>query len=139
EWPTVPPSPIWSAVVGDGYSGPVIAKGRVYVMGREAGSMETCLCFDAATGKRIWRHAYSTSYMPPDPRAGAGPKSTPTVDGDRVYMLGLGGMFTCLETETGRLLWKHDFGKEYWGVEKDAEGVDTYFPPCGATASAIVE
>jgi len=108
-------------------------------MGREAGSMETCLCFDAATGKRIWRHAYSTSYMPPDPRAGAGPKATPTVDGDRVYMLGLGGMFTCLETETGRVLWKHDFGKEYWGVEKDAEGVDTYFPPCGATASAIVE
>lgn len=139
EWPTAVPPPAWTASVGEGYSSPVIANGRVYVMGRDPNSMETCLCFDASTGKPIWKHAYSTSYHPPDPRAGDGPKSTPTFDRDRVYFLGLGGMFTCLDAATGKELWKHDFAKEYFGVEKDMDGVDSWFPPCGNAASAIVE
>ncbi len=139
DWPAAAPSPAWTADVGEGYSGPVISKGRVFVMGREAGSMETCLCFDAATGKRLWRQAYSVSYTPVDPRAGTGPKSTPTVDKDRVYMLGIGGMFTCLGVETGKVLWQHDFTKDYWGIEKDEAGADKWFPVCGVAASAIVD
>lgn len=138
-WPAAAPAPAWKGAVGEGFSGIVVADGRVFVMGREEKNQETCLCFDAQTGSRLWRHAYQTSYIPPDPRAGNGPKSTPTVDGDRVYMLGLGGMFTCLDAKTGKLLWSHDFQKEAWGVEKDMDGVDKWFPPCGNTASAIVE
>jgi outer membrane protein assembly factor BamB len=138
EWPAAAPAPAWKSVVGDGYSSPVIAGGRVFVMGREKDE-ETCLAFDAQTGSRLWRHGYKADYLPPDPRAGVGPKSTPTVDGDRVYMLGLGGMFTCLDVKTGSVLWSHDFRKEAWGVEKDAEGVDKWFPPCGNASSVVVE
>jgi outer membrane protein assembly factor BamB len=54
-------------------------------------------------------------------------------------MLGLGGMFHCLDAKTGRVLWKHDFQKEYWGVEKSKLGEDAWFPACGATASALVD
>src|SRR6185369_8644593 len=39
----------------------------------------------------------------------------------------------------GRVLWKHDFRAEYWGVEKDEEGVDKWFPVCGNAASAIAD
>lgn len=138
-WPAVLPAPAWQAKIGEGYSAPVVAQGSVYVMGRDEGSMETCLCFDAQSGKPLWRHAYHSDYVPPDPRAGNGPKSTPTVDGDRVYMLGLGGMFHCLDSSTGRVLWKHDFNRECWGVEKDTDGVDSWFPPCGCAASALVD
>jgi outer membrane protein assembly factor BamB len=74
----------------------------------------------------------------PDRTAGRGPKSTPTVDGDRVYMLGLGGMFHCLEIRTGRVLWKRDFAHEFWGVKKDPANDDAWFPACGMAASALV-
>jgi outer membrane protein assembly factor BamB len=145
DWPAAAPAPAWTSFVGSGYSSPVIADGRVFVMGREPKdkedkeALETCLCFDAKTGSRLWRHAYNTTYQSPDPRGGHGPKSTPTVDGDRVYMIGLGGMFTCLDVKSGKVLWSHDLQKEAWGVEKDEEGVDKWFPPCGYASSVVVE
>jgi outer membrane protein assembly factor BamB len=108
-------------------------------MGREANDTETCLSFDANTGKRLWRQPYTSTFQAPDNRAGKGPNSTPTVDGDRVYMLGLGGMFTCLNTKSGKILWQHNFAKEFWGVVKSKDEMDEWFPVCGASASALVE
>jgi outer membrane protein assembly factor BamB len=61
------------------------------------------------------------------------------VDGDRVYFFGLSGMLTCVEVATGKVLWKHDCLKEYWGVLKTADGDDAWFPPCGASASPLVD
>src|SRR5205814_1288933 len=111
----------------------------LFILGRPRAGQEVCFCFDAATGKRLWRVPYASPYHPP---AGCGPdngpNSTPAVDGDRVYMLGLGGMFHCLDVKTGRVLWKHDFASEYWGVERDEAGEDRWFPPCGTAASPLV-
>jgi outer membrane protein assembly factor BamB len=139
KWPEKFPSPIWRSFVGVGYSSPVVAGGQAFIMGRETGGKEACLSFDAATGKPLWKKTYPSSYQPPDPTAGKGPNSTPTVDRDRVYMLGLGGMFHCLEARTGRILWKHDLSNEYWGVAKDTLGEDAWRPPCGASASALMD
>lgn len=139
KWPEKFPEPKWRSFVGIGYSSPVVSEGKVFIMGREEDKEEVCLSFDAATGKRLWRVNYPSAYRPPDPTAGRGPNSTPTVDKDRVYMLGLGGMFHCLETKSGKILWKHDFAKEYWGVEKDVIGEDAWRPACGASASALVD
>jgi outer membrane protein assembly factor BamB len=125
--------------VGIGYSSPVVAGGQAFIMGRESGGQEACLSFDALTGKPLWKQTYPCPYQPPDPTAGKGPNSTPTVDGDRVYMLGLGGMFHCLEAKTGHILWKHDFPNEYWGEAKDELGEDAWRPPCGASASALLD
>lgn len=133
------PAPRWKASVGEGYSGPVISRGQVFIMGREKDGKEACLSFDADSGKRLWRQTHDCAFQPPDNRAGKGPNSTPTVDGDRVYMLGLGGMFNCLDTKSGKILWQHNFEKEYWGVVKDKDGMDAWFPVCGASASALVD
>lgn len=138
DWPAQPPRAQWKVRVGEGCSSPAVARGRVFIMGRED-NQEACLCLDAASGKTIWRHAYPVSYRPPDPRAGRGPQSTPTVDDDRVYALGVRGMFHCLDAATGRVLWKHDLAAEYWGVVKDAEGDDAWAPCCGSAASPLVD
>ncbi|HEY3787252.1 MAG TPA: PQQ-binding-like beta-propeller repeat protein [Urbifossiella sp.] len=137
KWPAQPPKEKWKAAVGIGYSGPVIADGKVFILGR-VGKNERCLAFDADSGKELWKLEYAEPFVPPDPTAGKGPNSTPTVDGDRVYMLGLGGMLHCLDTAGGKILWKHDCNKEYWGVKVSFLG-DSWFPPCGAAASPMVD
>jgi outer membrane protein assembly factor BamB len=138
-WPADPPKPLWKVAVGEGYSSPVIADGRLFIMGRVGDEKEVCYGFDASNGNLLWKHDYDAPYKPPDLTAGRGPKSTPLVDGDRVYMLGLGGMFHCFEARTGRIVWKRDFAKEYWGVEKDKDGDDAWWPACGAACSALVD
>lgn len=136
-WPAAPPAPRWRASVGEGYSSPVVADGRVFILARPAEGQEAGYAFDARTGRQLWRVTWPNTFHAPDPRAGRGPNSTATVDGDRVYMLGLGGMFHCLDVKTGRVLWKHDFAAEYWGVERDESGDDRWFPPCGTAASPL--
>lgn len=138
-WPDDPPKPLWKYKVGEGQSSPVVAGGRVFVMGRLPDGTETCWCLDADTGKLRWKHGYEVKYKPADASAGTGPKSTPTVDGDRVYMLGVAGMFHCFAVSDGEVLWKHDFLKEFWGVARDKDGDDAYSTCCGAAASPLVD
>src|SRR5262249_14549967 len=95
-WPKEPPKPAWRVSIGEGYSSPVIADGRLFILGRISGDREVCYCLDAASGKELWKHAYAAPYTPADPSAGKGPKSTPAVDGDRVYAYGVAGMLHCL-------------------------------------------
>ena len=138
-WPADPPKPRWAMPVGQGYSGPAVAGGRVFIMGRDAGE-EACLCFDAASGKPLWRVAYpEPKFRPPTGEPAWGPNAVPTVDGDRVYFFGLVGMLHCLDAKTGAVLWKHDCNAEYWGVVKDKDDSDAWFPPCGCAAGPLAD
>lgn len=137
KWPAEAPKEKWKAPVGLGYSGPAIVGNKVFILGRVEKD-ERCLALDANTGKELWKIEYPEKFEAPDPTAGKGPNSTPTVDGDRVYMLGLGGMLHCIDVSSGKVLWKHDCQKEYWGVKKSLLG-DDWFPPCGASASPMVD
>jgi outer membrane protein assembly factor BamB len=137
SWPEQLAKPKWRAPLGIGYSSPVIAGGMVFIQDRETKSgTEFCYGLDDKTGKVAWKFGYPSRFEPPDPTAGKGPNSTPTVDRGQVYMLGLGGMFHCFEARSGRLLWSHDLAQEYWGVEK-AEIGDLWFPVCGVATSAL--
>lgn len=137
SWPAALPKPKWRVPLGIGYSSPVIADGVVFIQSRDTKvSQEVCHAIDDKTGKMLWTHAYLSTFAPPDPTAGKGPNSTPTVDRGQVYMLGLGGMLHCFAARTGKIIWKHDLAKEFWGVEKEEIG-DKWFPVCGATSSAL--
>ncbi|MGQ0637294.1 MAG: PQQ-binding-like beta-propeller repeat protein [Planctomycetaceae bacterium] len=111
---------VWSHPIRDGYAGPAVADGRVFVMDRvpEEG-IERVLCLDANTGKEIWKREYPVKYTIDYP---AGPRATPTVDGDRVYTIGAMGHMYCLDVKHGHELWKKDFHGEYlakiptWGM-----------------------
>lgn len=121
----------WRAPVGNGYSGPTVADGRVYLTDRvtEPKAQERVHCFDAATGKSLWSYAYDCAYGGigyPD-----GPRAAVTVDSGLAYALGAVGNFHCFDAKSGKLLWSHDLNKEYqialpvWGlsgaplIEKD--------------------
>lgn len=110
----------WSVTIGEGYAGPAVADGRVYVTDRqkEAGT-ERVLCLDAATGAEIWKHEYPVRYTISYP---AGPRATPVVDEGRVYTVGAQGHFFCFDAKEGRIIWQKDYVKDYgttmptWGI-----------------------
>lgn len=132
------PVPRWRVPVGIGYASPVVENGMVFAMGRDDAGKEWCYGIDDASGKVRWKHGYASAFVPPDPTAGKGPNSTPTIDRDRVYALGLGGMFHCLDARTGRVLWKRDFAREFWGSDPNPLA-DNGHPVCGAAASALAD
>ena len=138
KWPSAAPKELWKAPVGLGYSGPAIAGNRVFILGR-VDKNERAIAFDADTGKELWKLEYPEPFQAPDPTAGKGPNATPTVDGDRAYFFGLGGMLHCLDVASGKVLWNHECQKEYWGVKKTPIMGDDWFPPCGASASPLVD
>ncbi len=140
KWPEQPPEPVWRAKIGEGYSGAAVAGGRVFALARDdKKAIEIAYCFDLANGKRLWELCYDAPFKAPDPTAGRGPNATPTTDGDRVYFFGLGGMLTCVEIASGKVLWQRDCLKEYWDVPNNADGDNPWFPPCGASASPLVD
>jgi outer membrane protein assembly factor BamB len=125
----------WRVKIGGGYAGPAVAEGRVYVTDRQLkagasdpaspfdrGSIpasERVLCLNEKDGSEIWKHEYDCPYTVSYP---AGPRCTPTVDGDRVYTLGAEGHLFCFKAATGEKVWtKHllnDFGRKrspVWG------------------------
>jgi outer membrane protein assembly factor BamB len=111
----------WRAKVGLGYSGPVVAQGRVYVTDRQQNpEVERVLCFAEKTGKRLWTHIYPCDYSGISYRSG--PRASPTVHAGKVYTLGTKGHLFCLDAAKGKVHWKKDLVKEYqaqvprWGI-----------------------
>jgi outer membrane protein assembly factor BamB len=111
KWPAAGPPKLWSRRVGNAYSAPVTSRGRLIVFHRVKDS-ETLDCLDARTGKPLWSYAYPTQY---EDRYGYnnGPRSSPAIDGDRVYAYGAEGTLTCLDFETGRLVWQRPANREF--------------------------
>lgn len=109
---------LWRAPVGLSWSSPVIAEGRVFVTDAELKApkaQERVHCFDAKSGKALWTYSYAVSYpeWAFDPNSGNGPTATPAVADGKVYVLGGTGETVCLEAATGKVVWRHDLGKEY--------------------------
>ncbi len=129
QWPADGPPVLWKAQVGIGYSSVAVSQGRLFTMGNTE-ETDSIYALDAATGRELWRHSYPCSAK--DPHGYAGPRCTPTVDGDRVYAVSRRGHFFCLEAATGKVIWARDFPRDYgakvptWGfagsplVEGDA-------------------
>lgn len=103
--------PLWSAEVGLGYSSPSIADGRLYTRGfLEADNVDLTVCLDAETGEEIWMHAAPAKLW--DNMHGGGTLTTPTVDGDAVYVLSRLGPFLALDAEDGSVLWESQLDEE---------------------------
>lgn len=142
KFPPGGPKVLWRTKVGGGYSGPAVANGRVYLTdyitdadirklstpdrpGAIAG-VERVLCFDAATGKQLWKHEYDCPYSISYP---AGPRCTPTIAGNQVYTLGAEGNLICFDAAKGTVIWQKDLRKEY----------NTETPIWGFTGHPLVE
>ena len=97
----------WTVDVGYGYGTPILVGDRVYVFARQ-GDDEVMLALDAASGETLWRSSYDATFemMPATARHGPGPKSTPTYADGRLFTLGISGIVTAFDAETGRQLWQ---------------------------------
>src|SRR6185503_2921756 len=75
---------------------------------------EVVIALDVKTGRELW--ATPVGKPTYESEGGNGPRSTPMVDGKRVYLLGAYLIFTCLDADSGRLVWQHDLVKDYDGT-----------------------
>ncbi len=121
-WPKKGPPVLWERKVGEGFSGPVVADGKLILFHR-VGNDEVIEALDAATGKDRWKFKYASAYEDPY-RKGDGPRSTPAVGGGRVFALGAGGVLTCVGLADGKKAWQRELHKDYV-VPKNFFGVGT--------------
>lgn len=111
QWPESGPRIIWEYEKGDGHTGPAIVGGRVVLFHKVDGD-ETVDSLEAATGARVWRAGYPSSYVSQF-GAGPGPRTSPVIADGRVFTLGVEGTLQCLDFGTGALKWKRELAKEY--------------------------
>jgi outer membrane protein assembly factor BamB len=106
------PKILWKIPMGAGFSSIAVAGERAYCFA-DVNDKETCLALDRATGKGLWATPIDKTIH--DRSGGNGPRSTPTVDGDRVYVLGAYAKLACMNAADGKILWSHDLLKEFNG------------------------
>ena len=115
QWPEGGPKLAWKATdLGNGYSTPSVAKGQIYLVGTPDGKTEQLIALSESDGKKLW----STDIGGVGPNRGPqypGPRSTPTVDGDRVYVLSSDGDLVCAGTSDGKIVWQKNLRKEFEG------------------------
>src|SRR4051794_1876506 len=103
----------WKQSVGGGDSTPAIVGDRVYVFSRQ-GSDEITRCLNAGTGKPVWEDKYSAVTVTGAPAGEhAGPRSSPAVAEGKVVTFGVGGVLSCLDANTGKVIWRKDSAKEF--------------------------
>lgn len=158
RFPEGGPKRLWKSNVGAGFSGPSVSGGRVYVSDRvvpqdtvrpksafdtsQTPGMERLLCFRESDGELLWRFTYDCPYTI---SYASGPRATPLVRDGKVYFLGSMGNLTCLEADTGHVIWKRDFKTDFglkiptWGTSANPwiEG-DRLFCLVGGEGSVMV-
>ena len=95
------PKQLWKVAMTDnGYSGPAVAGGRVYIIDHQ-GKNDIVRALNLRTGKEIWRFSY-----PDAERDNYGfARATPTVSDGKVYTLSRTGMLHCLDAASGKKRW----------------------------------
>jgi len=113
SWPAGGPRVVWSAPVSPGFGGPAISGGKVYLLDRDEAVGDTLRVLDFATGKELWTFAYPAPgrFMFP------GSRTTPTVDGDRVYTSGPMGDLHAIDTTSHKAVWRRNIWKDFGGGE----------------------
>jgi outer membrane protein assembly factor BamB len=105
-WPKNGPRIAWQRKVGEGFSGPVIAGGKVVLFHR-LGEREVVEALDALTGRELWKADYPTGYRD-DFGFDEGPRATPAIRGGHVFTFGAEGTLSC---------WDMGSGKKVWGID----------------------
>lgn len=112
SWESAPPKLLWMADgLGEGYASVSIADGRIFTTGNLSdGQAVIALSLDG--GKQLWTKTLTD--QPPE-HGYEGSRCTPTVDGDRLYVVTSNGTITCLKAADGEVVWQKDFAKDFGG------------------------
>ncbi len=110
QWPAGGPPLVWKTTgLGAGHAGVSAVGAQLFTMGDKSGSA-FAVALDKTSGKILWSSKIGGAGADP-----AGPRGTPTVDGDRLFVLGQFGDLVCLETATGRELWRKNLERDFGG------------------------
>ena len=106
----------WKVTVGVGDSTPALVGDRLYTFGRQEND-EVIQCLDAGSGKKVWEERYPAGHVVTGPPARhPGTRSSPTVVGGKAFALGVGGILSCLDAATGKVLWRKQSAEDYQGI-----------------------
>lgn len=100
---------LWEAQIGIGFASFTVADGRVYTTGHADGK-DTVFCFDATTGKSVWKYDYAADLG--DKYYEGGTSATPTIEDGKAYHLSRWGDLFCFDAATGKIVWQKNIQKE---------------------------
>lgn len=119
-WPRSGPRVVWQRELGTSYGIGTVSRGRYFQFDR-FDDRARLYALNAETGQPLWKYEYATDYRDLYGYNG-GPRTSPVVDGPRVYAYGVEGRLICCDAETGKLRWEVDT-QEKFGVVQNFFGV----------------
>src|SRR5262245_9571173 len=112
EWPASGPPLVWSiSTLGNGYGSPAIQGKSIFVQGAHA-NQSIVFCLDLSKGETVWMKTVGSAL---EQDRGRGPRGTPTVDGDRIYVLSENGTLVCLKAADGAQVWTRSILTDFKG------------------------
>jgi len=121
SWPEDGPKVLWTFPLGEGFAGPAVSDGKVYVLDRVGSEQDVLRCIDLATGKEEWTFAYDAEGK--FDRHGS--RSVPTIEGNYVYTCGPLGHVRCIDKVTHKAVWKKNVWRGFskgkvptWGISQ---------------------
>jgi outer membrane protein assembly factor BamB len=127
KWPEEGPKLVWEAKgAGRGYASPAIAQGKLITIGDTLSGAddkdEYLTCFDLKSGELLWKSKTGAQYKEQRMDDWNSPRSTPTIDGEHVYVITPGGALICCQVADGKEVWRKDLKKEFGGGKADGWG-----------------
>ena len=130
------PKVLWRVKVGFALGSPVVSGKRVFYLDEQRGK-ETVHAADADSGRELWRATLDDTFR--DGHSPPGPRGTPLVDGERIYVLSCRGEFQCLNTADGKVIWRVNFVKDFAAVFMGERGAAPGASRHGYTGSPFID
>ncbi|MFC1838235.1 PQQ-binding-like beta-propeller repeat protein [Thermodesulfobacteriota bacterium] len=113
SWPADGPKVLWTVPLGEGFGGPAVSEGKVYVYDRVDDSVNILRCLDLMTGREEW----TFSHEAPGTVSFDGSRSVPAIEGNRIYICDFFGNIHCIEKDTHKALWKKNIWTDFGGTQ----------------------
>jgi outer membrane protein assembly factor BamB len=125
SWPVKGLDLLWKKKAGNGFSGISISNGKI-ITAWDEGDSQYLLCMNSISGDEVWRFKIGKSFKS---NWGNGPRSTPAISGDLVYIVSTEGVLYALDFQSGKTIWQRNLVTDF----------DSQLPVYGYSCSPLVD